>query len=235
MSRPENPLVSIIIPVYNGERYVAEAIESAVSQTYRPIEIIVIDDGSTDETKRVVERFENDVVYRYQINQGSSAARNTGVALANGEYLAFLDADDVWMSEKLERQMPVLIASSDIDLVSSYMQQFISPDLSEEEKVNVLLPPDEMDGFLATTVVVKKSSFERVGPFDTSWTVGEFMDWHLRARELGLRFYTIEKLLARRRIHSTNKGILLRSYEYERAQILKASLDRRRAAVKKNE
>lgn len=224
-----NPLVSTIIPVYNGEKYLAEAIESVLTQTYESVEIIVIDDGSTDGTRRVSETFGDNVRYCYQDNQGTSAARNAGIEIARGAYYAFLDADDVWLSEKLSLQMDVLFKDHTLDMVSSFMEQFVSPELSEEERVNVVLPPENMDGFLPTTVVVKRSSFHQVGLLDTRWTIGEFIDWHLRARELGLTSHTIEKSLAMRRIHTTNKGIVLQAHSSERAQILKASLDRRRA------
>lgn len=226
-----NPLVSVVIPVYNGEKYLAEAIDSVLAQSYDPIEIIVVDDGSADGTRGIADQFEDKIQYHFQANQGSSAARNTGIAVAKGEYFAFLDADDTWMPEKVSLQMDAFRLDPTLEMVSSFMEQFFSPELTEEEKARVEMPPDNMDGFLATTVVVKASYFHRVGLLDTRWTIGEFLDWHLRAREIGVKSHSIEKPLARRRIHTTNKGIVLKEFQSERAQIIKASLDRRRARV----
>ena len=234
MASQSIPLVSIIIPVFNGERYLKETIESAISQTYAATEIILVDDGSTDRTRQISDRFANNVTYMYQSNRGTAAARNTGIAMANGNYFAFLDADDLWLPEKLGLQMIVMLEATELAMVSCYMQQFVSPDLTEEERVSVLIPPDESQGFLPTTIVVQKSSFNQVGLFDVRWTIGEFVDWHLRAREIGLISRTIPQVLAKRRIHTTNKGIRLRAHNSERAQILKASLDRRRQ-VRRNE
>ena len=234
MASQSNPLVSIIIPVFNGERYLEETIESAISQTYPATEIILVDDGSIDRTRQISDRFANNVTCMYQSNQGTAAARNAGIVMANGDYFTFLDADDLWLPEKLGLQMTVMLEARELDLVSCYMKQFVSPDLTKEERVSVLIPQDDSQGFLPTTIVVKRSSFKRVGLFDVKWTVGEFVDWHLRAREIGLISRTIPQVLAKRRIHTTNKGIRLRAHNSERAQILKASLDRRRQ-VRRNE
>src|SRR5919205_4589183 len=100
-----SPPIIVIIPVYNGESYVAEAIESILDQTYRPAEVIVVDDGSTDNTAEVVKRFGDVVQYHHQPNRGAGAARNRGVELSHGEFLAFLDADDLWHKDKLAHQI----------------------------------------------------------------------------------------------------------------------------------
>src|SRR5215475_2242760 len=99
------PLISCIVPVYNGEKYLAEAIETIVQQSYRPLEIIIADDGSTDGTAKVAERYSNLLRYLRQDNAGTAAARNLGLSAAVGEFVAFLDADDLWHPEKLARQM----------------------------------------------------------------------------------------------------------------------------------
>ena len=98
-------LISCVIPVFNGERYLGEALESVLAQSYQPLEVIVVDDGSTDETAEVARRYGERVRYVWQPNAGETAARNLGLTAAHGEFIAFLDADDVWDSEKLERQI----------------------------------------------------------------------------------------------------------------------------------
>lgn len=104
----QEALVSVIIPVHNCERYLAEAIRSALAQSYGALEIIIVDDGSTDASGTVAKQFEGDVQYYYQERLGAAAARNQGINLAKGEYFSFLDSDDIWVPEKLKIQMEVL-------------------------------------------------------------------------------------------------------------------------------
>ena len=111
------PLVSVIIPSYNAARYVAEAVASALAQTYQPLEIILINDGSTDDTEEVILPYVGKVRYFYQPNRGLSVTRNRAIALARGELIAFLDADDVWLPEKLARQVDCLTQNPRVGLV----------------------------------------------------------------------------------------------------------------------
>lgn len=113
----ENKIVSVIIPAYNRELYPAETIESVLAQTYRPIEIIVVDDGSTDGTAEVAKSFSGTVRCFYKSNSGSSAARNKGIKKALGSFFSFLDSYDLWVEEKLSRQMAVLDSDEDQDMV----------------------------------------------------------------------------------------------------------------------
>ncbi len=110
------PTVSAIIPTYNCAPYVAAAVESALSQTYRPLEVIVLDDGSTDETEAALQPYRGRIVLLRQANRGEAAARNAAIRHAKGEFLAFLDADDLWMPRKLERQMPIFANHPEVEL-----------------------------------------------------------------------------------------------------------------------
>ena len=118
-----NPLVSAIIPAYNSEKYITETLDSVFAQTYRPVEIIIIDDGSTDRTAEIVKNYratednETKLIYIYQQNSGPSKARNTGIQSATGKYIAFLDADDLWTDDKLLKQMQLFKKAPDIDVV----------------------------------------------------------------------------------------------------------------------
>ena len=125
-----NPLVSVIIPAYNVEKVIVDALDSVYAQTYRPIEIIVIDDGSTDRTADIVRNYiasetnktnrtDIKLIYVYQKNYGPSKARNAGIKASKGEYIAFLDADDLWMQDKVEKQMQIFTLEPDVDIVSS--------------------------------------------------------------------------------------------------------------------
>jgi glycosyltransferase involved in cell wall biosynthesis len=113
------PRVSVVIPVYNGERFIRQAIKSVLRQTFQDFEIIVVDDGSTDRTKEIVQSFGSRIIYQYQTNAGADIAYNNGIAMGSGEYIAFLDHDDVWYPNKLETQVDLLKEHSNVGLTYS--------------------------------------------------------------------------------------------------------------------
>ena len=126
-------LISCIVPVYNGERYLKEALDSILTQSYRPLEIIVVDDGSTDGTAEVVAGYGERVRYVWQSNAGPWIARNLGLSATQGEFISFLDADDLWHAEKLARQMARFEARPELDLCVTHLQNFWIPELEGEE------------------------------------------------------------------------------------------------------
>jgi glycosyltransferase involved in cell wall biosynthesis len=213
---------------YNQAHYVAEAIESVLSQRYQHLEVIVVDDGSDDGTGEVARRFAPPVVYCHQANNGTSAARNKGVGMASGDYLAFLDADDVWTPGKLTRQLAAFATHPEMDMVLGYAQQFYSPELDEASRSRMFCPAEPMPGLLISAALVKHEAFDRVGPFDTDLKLAENVDWILRAIDLGLKIGLLQDVVLRRRLHQNNKGISLSYRRGEYAQALKAALDRRR-------
>lgn len=222
------PRVSVIIPVYNCERYLSEAIESVLAQTYKMLEIIVVDDGSTDKTAEIVKKFDSSVHYCYQENSGCGAARNRGIELAQGNFFAFLDADDVWQEDKLMLQMNAFKKDPELDIVFGHVKQFHSPELDERMKAKLHCPSELMPGIAPSTVLIKRDVFLSVGLFETNLKIAEFADWHVRATELGLRMLMLSNLVAKRRLHKTNMGITKRQSRSDYVRILKASLDRRR-------
>lgn len=221
-----NQLVSVIIPVYNCKKYLAGAIESALAQTYRPIDVIVADDGSTDGSAEVARRFGQLIRYDFGLHQGLGATRNRGVNLAQGSFLAFLDADDLWVEDKLERQMAILKNDPELDMVFGYVKQFYSPELDEIMKPKINQTEEIMKGFHAGCLVIKRESFLLAGPFNVNWRVGEFIDWYLKATEAGLRSFTLPEVVMKRRIHTDNMVIRERKSQTDYVRILKASLDR---------
>jgi glycosyltransferase involved in cell wall biosynthesis len=222
------PVISVIIPVYNGEKYLAEAIESVLAQTYRPIEVIVVDDGSTDGSADVAKDFVPLVQYCFQPNGGTGAARNRGIDLARGSFFAFLDADDILVKDKLTLQMAAFDANPDVDIVFGHVKQFYSPELNESMKNKIRCPAEPMPGSLPYTMLIKRGAFFRVGLFETHWQVGQDVSWVLRATEQRLNMIMLPDLVYMRRLHENNKGITKRQFITQRVQILKASLDRRR-------
>lgn len=220
--------VSVLIPAFNAERYVGEAIESAFAQTHTPFELIVIDDGSSDGTAEAVRAFGKSVRYRRQENEGVGAARNRCVELARGDHLAFLDADDRWDPRKLERQLAAMRSDSRPDIVLSHVRQFVSPDLPAVEAARIRCPAASEPGYLPGAMLVSREVFERVGPFRTDLHFGEFVDWMARFRDLGLRQLMLDETMLWRRLHDTNLSVRRRDRRGDFAHVLKASLDRRR-------
>lgn len=228
MTKQNSPLFSVIISVYNGEQHIAETIESVFNQSYTNVETIIIDDGSTDGSGEIIQRFVPPVRYHHQSNSGIAAAWNRGIELANGNFIAFNGADDLWTKNKIKQQMDAFTIDSTLDIVFSHVKQFHSPELSQEEKQKILCPNELMPGVSAGTMLIKRKSFFRVGLFDRQWRRGIFNDWYLRATELGLRTHMLPGLLMWRRLHRTNHGIVNRDKSVDYVRMLKASLDRRR-------
>jgi glycosyltransferase involved in cell wall biosynthesis len=214
--------IATIIPAYNCERYLAEAIESVLAQNYRPLEIIVIDDGSTDDTAKIAKRFEPAIQYCFQANGGIGSARNRGIGLAHSDFIAFLDADDLWPEGKLEHQMLAFHDNREIEAVFGLVQQF------EQSSGGTTDVGALMTGQLASSMLIRRESFDRVGPFRTDIKLGEFVDWYMRASEKGLRSRMLAEVVLRRRIHDSNIGLRHRDSSSDYVRLLKNALDRRR-------
>ena len=222
------PQVSVIIPVHNGALYLSEAIESVRAQKFANVQIIVVDDGSTDGTAAIAQGF-SDIEYLLQSQNGAASARNKGVRMARGEYIAFLDADDLWTHGKLNAQLGVL-QNRKADIVLGQVEQFLSPEIVVDEN-RARVPQETMPAFIPSAVMLRRKDFLRVGFFETNWQVGEFIDWFARATEIGLTHYALPQVVLRRRIHTTNQGVTKRQFQNDFVRIVKASLDRRRATT----
>ena len=219
--------ISVLIPVYNCDRYLAEAIQSVLDQTYPAHEIIVVDDGSTDESAAIARQFPQ-VTLLTQPNQGEGAARNLGVQHATGDWIAFLDADDRWRSDKLAKQVQICSADESIAIIFTHIQQFISPELPPETQAKLHCPTAPMAGQIPSTAMIRRSSFAKIGDFNPEFKIGTFIDWIARATEANLDMITLPETFVERRIHTTNMGIQLRNSRQDYLQVVKAALDRRR-------
>jgi len=228
---PIGRLISVIIPVYNCENYLPEAIESVLAQTYHPIEVVVVDDDSTDNSANIARSYGSLVKYCFQVNKGTGAARNKGVELAQGNYLAFLDQDDLWVRHKLTLQMTAFQSNITLDVVFGYVEQFYSPDVCEEARERASIPNKIMPGIHVGTMLITRDAFRRVDPFGTNFEIAEFVDWYLRATESGLGKQMLPDVLMRRRVHKANQGISKLKHRAEYVQVLKAALDRRHSCV----
>jgi glycosyltransferase involved in cell wall biosynthesis len=221
--------ISVIIPVWNGEKYVAEAVSSVLGQEYLNKEVIVVNDGSTDATLEKLRGFGDQIVILSQSNQGLGASRNAGIRAATGEYYAFLDHDDRWLPGKLTAQMEAWRSSGDDPLVFSHVEQFICSTLSSEEKERVVPPQKILPGPIAGTLLMSKGRLEQIGPFlEHRQLLGEFIEWYLRALRQEIPTIMLQTVMLQRRIHQDNMGRRDLSRRGDYLRILKAHLDRKR-------
>lgn len=207
-------LISVIMPAYNSERFIAESIESVLSQTYTNWELIIVDDGSTDNTAKIVNGFtsiDSRIKYFYQPNQQMGKARNTGLQNSNGKLIAFLDSDDIWVSGKLKMQVDFL-RNKEVDLVFSDGYVFRdSIDIVEYEYKTIngeiygCYPQHKLmiQNFIPIpSVLTYKSAIDQVGGFNENIEIHNVADYHLWLKMLigGFKFYGIsEKLFYYRR------------------------------------
>lgn len=228
------PAVSCILAVHNGRQYLAEALSSLRAQS-RPVdEIIVIDDGSTDDTPEIAQRFGPPVRCIRQRNAGQSAARNHGVRASRGEMLSFLDCDDLIHPRKIERQLQRFSEAPQLGLIDAYAQNFWSAEVPEDQRQlagwQAMTHADKPWPEFIATWLFRRDVWQRVGEFDENRRFAEDSDWHDRVRFSGTPVETMPAVLARRRLHLSN---LTRSnYDHHidgLQQFFKERIDRRRA------
>ena len=211
--------VSVVVPVRNVERYLAEALDSILQQSIAPGEVIVVDDGSTDATPAVLERYADQVRVLRQESAGVAAALNHAIASAHGSLLAFLDADDVWLPDSLSCRLARMDEPDQPEAVFGRMQQFVSPDLDEARAARFRFDPTPQRVELFGTMLIRRLAVDRVGPLDTSYVTGSNIDWISRARATGMRAVEVPEIVMRRRLHETNLGIL--QNDRKRADLLR--------------
>ncbi|HLF31170.1 MAG TPA: glycosyltransferase family A protein [Xanthomonadales bacterium] len=223
---PRHPTISAIIPVYNGGRFIAQALDSVFGQAHRPLEIIIVDDGSTDSSAGIIrdsiERLDENITFVAQANKGPAAARNRGLDLARGEFIAFLDADDLWAEGMLQGQLQWLLQDDSHQLVVGCTQR-----VRQESNGLEAFGPRWM-AFLLGAGLFRRPVFDTVGLFDESLRFGEDVDWFFRARELAvpMGISNATTLLYRSHEHNMTRDTARSDGHFLLA--LKKSLDRRR-------
>ena len=224
----ENPLVSVIIPVYNGARYLGAALESVFAQTYREFEVIVVDDGSADESGVIAQGFP-DVRYLQQTNQGVAAARNHGLEAARGEFFAFLDQDDLWTPDKLKLQVEYLLRHPDVGYTLTQQKYFLDPGGTLPAWFRKELFDSVHTGWVLGTLVVRRTIFEQIGNFATGYSAANDSDWFFRAKAAAIPMAVMPELLLLKRIHDANDSARAKEILSELLKVVKTSLNRQRS------
>lgn len=229
----DKKLVSVIIPVFNGERYISQAIESVLNQTYSSIEIIAIDDGSTDNTVEKLKRFGDRVFWKSIPNQGPANARNIGIKLAKGDYCAFLDHDDLWFKDKIKKQMQIFFKYPEVDFCccnfisrrtdykNRLMKHFSALKYQDLEFNIPCRNPSKFlirENFIGTAsnVIIKRKLIDEVRGFNPKYINSQEFELWLRC-SLKAKFYILSDTLMYKRVHSENwSGNKLRSYSFQK-------------------
>jgi glycosyltransferase involved in cell wall biosynthesis len=222
-----NPLVSVVIPAYNAERFLAETLRSVLAQDYDPVEIVVVDDGSTDATAQIARA--HGVRCLRQRNGGQAAARNAGVAAAHGELVAFLDADDICEPSRLRRQVAQLLARPELGFVLASMQRRLDPGAPPPPGTPPHWFEGPQPGTIASASLVRRSVLERVGSFQDRYRHVSDSEWHSRAADAGVQWEVMPDVLVRYRIHGANMSYDHQALKAELFDVLRSSLARKRS------
>ena len=223
------PLVSCIVIVKNGERYLASALQSILHQDYRPIEIIVVDGHSSDRTAEIAGS-QSEVRFVVQQEPGIAEAYNLGIQTAHGEFVAFLSYDDLWTPDKLSSQITYMMQNPELQYTISRTEFFLEEgcSVSARFKVNLLQGDHVLYGM--ETLVARKQLFDRIGGLDPEFRIANDTEWFKRAMDLNVKMAVIQKVLLRKRIHEANTSIYSSGLTREFLQIARQSLRRQQQA-----
>jgi glycosyltransferase involved in cell wall biosynthesis len=224
-------LLSVIIPTYNAEAHLTETLTSVLDQNCHSIEVVVVDDGSSDRSIAVAESFGGFVRVIAFPHRGLAATRNSGMTLARGEFLLHLDADDLLTQDSLSVRMKHFSCDTALEIVTGRLVCFLSPEMTAEERRRYRVPAEPQRGHLPGASIIRASAFGRFGLLDERYEVNADLDWSVRAQDGGARVRPIDDVVLRRRIHGRNLSLTRKSeLDTSRLQILRASLGRRRDA-----
>ncbi len=229
----QHPFVSAILPAYNGATYLTEAIESVLHQTYSEIELIVVNDGSTDDSAKIIQSYPG-IIYIQQSNQGVPFARNAGVEVAQGEFLCFIDQDDVWLPEKTRLQVDAHKRNPDIGYSITTQVFYLSSGVERPG----WCPEEWLDrpiaGFSPSTLMIKRTLFNEMKQFDTNFPVGSDTDLFFRLKDNRVPFYQLQQILVRKRVHLTNQSATQVLLRRDIMETVRRSIQRQRSQIKES-
>ena len=218
-----NHLVSIIMPVRNGSNYIEEALSAIKSQDI-DMEIIAVDDGSNDDTAQIAESF-GCIVVKHPTSKGPVIAKNTALKIARGRYVMFHDHDDVMTFNALPQMLKELQENEGIFAVMAQMQDFFSPELSEDERKKIALRTESYSGLLSGAILMKKEVFDKIGLFDETLKAGDAMYWNSKMKANNLGIKKLNFIAANRRIHNASFGRTNKKTEFkDYAAILRSKI-----------
>ncbi|MBN3039545.1 MAG: glycosyltransferase family 2 protein [Candidatus Omnitrophica bacterium] len=225
------PRVSVIMSIYNGERFLGQALESIFKQTYRPFEVIVVDDGSSDNSAKVIQSFPR-VKYFYQTNSGAGAARNFGISKSRGDFIAFLDQDDLWAPNKLKIQLLYMLKHPQVDYLFAKQLIFIEPEAKlPSALIKRWLNQKDLQkphtGYLPGTLLARKSTFMKFGYFDPSYKGTSDAEWFFRIKDLGAKMEILPQVLLHKRFHESNHCYQTDVSDREFLRLVESSIKRR--------
>ena len=222
-----HPIVSVILAVKNGERYLEEAIKSVLAQTYKSHEIIVVDDNSSDNTGSIINSYSQ---LRHIVNNGKGIAdaRNTGIDATNGEYIAFQSHDDIWTNDKLSTQVDYMLDHPEIEYVIARVKFFLDEGHSSPYGFREELFSGDHVGMIPETLLVRKSLYGKIGKFNPDYDVAEDVDWFARAIDSNVPMAIIQKVLVYKRVHSANSSSDVAKNNQNFLKLLRRSIERKR-------
>ncbi|MDP1574642.1 MAG: glycosyltransferase [Coxiellaceae bacterium] len=221
------PFVSIIIPVYNGEKYLSDAIQSILAQTYKNYEIWVIDNASIDRSAEIANSF-SVVHYLYEAKADINIARNKGISCARGDYIAFLDQDDIWEPNKLALQVHCLNEFKDYVGVIGLTRFFLESGCVKPHWLKQSFLEKPQNAYFPSVILIRKTVFDVVGLFDTQFRLAADVDWFFKIKQEGMVIAELPEVLLNRRIHGENASGNVGATQHELLLIAKKSLKNRR-------
>jgi glycosyltransferase involved in cell wall biosynthesis len=196
--------VGVVMPARDAARYIGEAIESVLAQRGGEVSLVVVDDGSTDDTASIARRFGEPVRVISQPAAGPAAARNAGVRALDTDTVTFLDADDLWPPDSLAVRLAALAADPTADMCFGHMVQFVSPELPPEEQARLHVDPRPQPAWASSSMLARRSVFDRLGLLPEHRRAGDFLEWIIGARNAGLRALMLDDVVLWRRLHMSN-------------------------------
>ncbi len=230
MSVP-NPLVTVIVTVYNGEEFLADAIRSILAQKYEPVDLLVVDDGSTDGTAEIARGFGSSLRYHCVDNCGIAAVRNHALDLVKGDLIAFLDADDLWPPDKLSIQVAHLTEHPEVQYSITRMKYFLQKGARVPKSFREELLHGDHVGRIVSTLLSRRSVFETVGKFNPELAPADDVDWFTRAADLEVPMAILPDVLLHKRVHGTNVSHQAELNNVALLKLFRQSIQRKRQGL----